>query len=203
MNTDISAFSPRMAEISRSTGETRISLALCLDGESRAAIATGFGMLDHMLALLTFWAGFDLSLRCEGDLHIDTHHTVEDVGICLGQAMLQALGDRKGIVRAAWARVPMDEALAEVAVDLSGRPWLEWRGDELLPPVIAREERDVWREFYKAFTSAGRFNAHIEFRYGKNGHHLLESAAKGMGMALRDAVWRTGSVVPSTKGSLD
>ena len=203
MNTDISAYSPRMAEISRSTGETRISLALSLDGESRAAIATGFGMLDHMLALLTFWAGFDLSLRCEGDLHIDTHHTVEDVGICLGQAMLQALGDRKGIVRAAWARVPMDEALAEVAVDLSGRPWLEWRGDELLPPVIAREERDVWREFYKAFTSAGRFNAHIEFRYGKNGHHLLESAAKGMGMALRDAVWRTGSVVPSTKGSLD
>ena len=95
------------------------------------------------------------------------------------------------------------EALAEVAVDLSGRPWLEWRGDELLPPVLAREEKDVWREFYKAFTSAGRFNAHIEFRHGKNGHHLLESAAKGMGVALRDAVRRTGSAIPSTKGSLD
>ena len=125
----------RTAEISRSTGETRISLALALDGESRAAIVTGFGMLDHMLALIAFWGGFDLSLRCEGDLHVDAHHTVEDVGLCLGQAFLQALGDRKGIARTAWARVPMDEALAEVAVDLSGRPWLEWRGDELLPPV--------------------------------------------------------------------
>lgn len=193
----------RTAEISRSTGETRISLALALDGESRAAIVTGFGMLDHMLALIAFWGGFDLSLRCEGDLHVDAHHTVEDVGLCLGQAFLQALGDRKGIARTAWARVPMDEALAEVAVDLSGRPWLEWRGDELLPPVLAHHEKDLWREFYKAFASAGRFNAHIEFRYGKNGHHLLESAAKGMGIALRDAVWRVGSAIPSTKGSLD
>lgn len=193
----------RTAEISRSTGETRISLALALDGESRAAIVTGFGMLDHMLALIAFWGGFDLSLRCEGDLHVDAHHTVEDVGLCLGQAFLQALGDRKGIARTAWARVPMDEALAEVSVDLSGRPWLEWRGDELLPPVLAHQEKDLWREFYKAFASAGRFNAHIEFRYGKNGHHLLESAAKGMGIALRDAVWRVGSAIPSTKGSLD
>ena len=193
----------RTAEISRSTGETRISLALALDGESRAAIVTGFGMLDHMLALIAFWGGFDLSLRCEGDLHVDAHHTVEDVGLCLGQAFLQALGDRKGIARTAWARVPMDEALAEVAVDISGRPWLEWRGDELLPPVLAHQEKDLWREFYKAFASAGRFNAHIEFRYGKNGHPLLESAAKGMGIALRDAVWRVGSAIPSTKGSLD
>ena len=193
----------RTAEISRSTGETRISLALALDGESRAAIVTGFGMLDHMLALIAFWGGFDLSLRCEGDLHVDAHHTVEDVGLCLGQAFLQALGDRKGIARTAWARVPMDEALAEVAVDISGRPWLEWRGDELLPPVLAHQEKDLWREFYKAFASAGRFNAHIEFRYGKNGHHLLESAAKGMGIALRDAVWRVGAAIPSTKGSLD
>ncbi len=193
----------RTAEISRSTGETRISLALALDGESRAAIVTGFGMLDHMLALIAFWGGFDLSLRCEGDLYVDAHHTAEDVGLCLGQAFLQALGDRKGIARTAWARVPMDEALAEVAVDLSGRPWLEWRGDELLPPVLANQEKDLWREFYKAFASAGRFNAHIEFRYGKNGHHLLESAAKGMGIALRDAVWRVGSAIPSTKGSLD
>lgn len=193
----------RTAEISRNTGETRISLALALDGESRAAIVTGFGMLDHMLALIAFWGGFDLTLRCEGDLHVDAHHTVEDAGLCLGQAFLQALGDRKGIARTAWARVPMDEALAEVAVDLSGRPWLEWRGDELLPPVLAHQEKDLWREFYKAFASAGRFNAHIEFRYGKNGHHLLESAAKGMGIALRDAVWRVGSAIPSTKGSLD
>lgn len=193
----------RTAEISRSTGETRISLAFSLDGGGRAEIVTGFGMLDHMLALIAFWGGFDLSLRCEGDLHIDAHHTVEDVGLCLGQAFIQALGDRKGIARTAWARVPMDEALAEVAVDLSGRPWLEWRGDELLPPVLAHQEKDLWREFYKAFASAGRFNAHIEFRYGKNGHHLLESAAKGMGIALRDAVWRVGSAIPSTKGNLD
>ena len=102
-----------------------------------------------------------------------------------------------------FARVPMDEALAEVTLDISGRPWLEWRGDELLPPVLAGEERDVWREFYKSFAAAARMNVHVAFLYGRNGHHLLESAAKGLGLALAQAVSLTGNVVRSTKGSLD
>ena len=194
---------PRTAAIDRSTGETTVSLKLCLDGTGKTEISTGFGMLDHMLTLLAFWARFDLTLHCKGDLYVDAHHSAEDTGLCLGQAIIDALGDRKGITRTAWARVPMDEAIADVAVDLSGRPWLEWRGDELLPPVLAREEKDLWREFYKAVASAGRFNLHVEFRYGKNGHHLLESAAKGIGIALRNAVRRDGSALPSTKGSLD
>ena len=114
-----------------------------------------------------------------------------------------AVGDRKGIARVGFARVPMDEALAEVTLDISGRPWLEWRGDELLPPVLAGEERDVWREFYKSFAAAARMNVHVAFLYGRNGHHLLESAAKGLGLALAQAASLTGNVVRSTKGSLD
>ncbi|WP_298066087.1 imidazoleglycerol-phosphate dehydratase HisB [uncultured Mailhella sp.] len=194
---------PRFAGVSRSTAETSVRLELNLDGEGRTSVSTGFGMFDHMLTLIAFWARFDLTLVCTGDLHVDAHHTAEDAGLCLGQALRQALGDRQGIARAGWARVPMDEALADVTVDLSGRPWLEYRGDELLPGVIAREEKDVWREFYKAFASTAQCNLHITFHYGKNGHHLLESAAKGLGLALAQAVHISGSRTPSTKGSLD
>lgn len=193
----------RRAHAERATAETVVRLDLNLDGAGRVKVDTGFGLLDHMLALAAFWAGFDLDLTCKGDLHIDAHHTAEDVGLVLGEALLKALGDRRGISRAGWARVPMDEALADVAVDLSGRPWLEWRGGELLPPVLAGEEKDLWREYYKALASSGRCNVHICFQYGKNGHHLLESAAKGLGLALAQAVRRVGANVPSTKGSLD
>lgn len=193
----------RLARNRRESRETRIGLELNLDGCGKTAIATGFGMLDHMLTLLAFWAGFDLSLKCEGDLEVDAHHTVEDVGLVLGAAFLEALGDRSGIERIGFGRVPMDEALSEVSIDISGRPWLEWRGEELLPPVIAREEKDIWREFYKAFASAAKINLHISFLYGKNGHHLLESAAKGTGVALAAAVRRAGSAIRSTKGGLD
>ena len=193
----------RRATLSRSTGETSVRLELRLDGRGETTVSTGFGMLDHMLTLTAFWARFDLSLTCSGDMHVDAHHTTEDVALCLGRALRDALGDRKGIARTGWARVPMDEALADVTVDLSGRPWLEFRGDELLPPVIAGEEKDVWREFYKALASAAQCNLHISFQYGKNGHHLLESAAKGMGIALAQAVRRRGSVIRSTKGGLD
>lgn len=193
----------RAARVERRTKETSIRLSLNLDGTGDIAVSTGFGLLDHMLTLTAFWAGFDLDIACEGDLHIDAHHSAEDVGLVFGQALLEALGDRKGIARAGWARVPMDEALADVTVDLSGRPWLEWRGDELLPPVIAGEERDLWREYAKAVASAARANVHVSFQYGKNGHHLLESAAKGLGLALAQAIRRTGAGVPSTKGSLD
>ena len=193
----------RSAKLSRSTGETSVRLELLLDGTGQTTVSTGFGMLDHMITLLAFWARFDLNLTCSGDMHVDAHHTTEDVALCLGKALREALGDRKGIARAGWARVPMDEALADVTVDLSGRPWLEFRGDELLPPVIVGEEKDVWREFYKALASAAQCNLHISFQCGKNGHHLLESAAKGLGLALAQAVRRSDDRMPSTKGSLD
>ncbi len=193
----------RAARVERATAETDIRLTLDLDGSGRVSVDTGFGLLDHMLALTAFWADFDLTLTCRGDLDIDAHHTAEDVGLTLGRALLDALGDRRGLARVGWARVPMDEALADVTVDLSGRPWLEWRGDELLPPVLAGEEKDLWREYYKALASSARCNVHICFQYGKNGHHLLESSAKGLGLALAQATRRTRAHVPSTKGSLD
>ena len=197
--------STRRATIQRTTSETDTSLALCLDpGEQgMVSVTTGFGMADHMITLLAFWAGFDLSLSCKGDTHVDAHHTVEDVALCLGQALDQALGDRKGIARTASTQVPMDEAMAAVAIDLSGRAALVVRGQELLPPVLAGEESDLWREFFKSFAAGSRMNLHITFLYGQNGHHLLESACKGLGLALRSAVARTRTTLLSTKGSLD
>ena len=193
----------RTGTVARTTRETDISLQLVLEGQGKTDVSTGFGMLDHMLTLTAFWAGFDLTLKCRGDMHIDAHHTAEDIALCLGQALLEALGERRGIARVGFGRVPKDEALAEVTLDISGRPWLEWRGDELLPPVLAGEERDIWREFYKSLAASARMNVHVAFLYGKNGHHLLESVAKGFGLALAQAVTLTGNVVRSTKGSLD
>lgn len=195
--------SPRRATLERATAETRTSLTLTLDGTGATTISTGVGLFDHMLTLTCFWAGFDLTLTCTGDTHVDAHHTMEDVGLCLGQALREAVGDRAGMARVGQGLVPMDEALAEVLVDISGRPWLVWNGAELLPPVIAGEERDVWREYYKAFASAARLNLHVNLRYGSNGHHLLESAAKGLGLALAQAVALRGGVIRSTKGGLD
>lgn len=197
------AMSPRCAAFSRKTAETEIALALNLDGSGRVNVRSGYGMLDHMLTLLAFWAAFDLEVECRGDVDVDAHHTVEDIGLCLGKAFLEALGNRAGLERAGFGRVPMDDALAEVSVDLSGRPWLEWRGAHILPSVIAGEEKDLWREFYKSIAYAARFNLHISFLYGKNGHHLLESAAKGAGIALRQALNRSGDIIRSTKGELD
>lgn len=156
-----------------------------------------------MLTLAAFWSGMDLQISCQGDMDVDAHHSVEDVGLTLGAALLEALGDRTGIARVGYGRVPMDEALAEVTLDLSGRPWLEWRGDELLPPILAGEEKDLWREFYKALASSARCNLHVAFLYGKNGHHLLESAAKGLGLALNQAIRLHGTTIRSTKGGLD
>jgi imidazoleglycerol-phosphate dehydratase len=194
---------PRRAETKRETGETFVDLALCIDGSGKTDIDSGFGMADHLLTHLATWADFDLVLRCRGDLHIDAHHSVEDIGLCLGRALDQALGDRKGLARSASAAVPMDEALAEVCVDLSGRPYLVCRGRELLPPVIAGQESDLWREFFKALATAAKMNLHITFAYGDNGHHLLESAGKGLGLALKAATARTRAGILSTKGSLD
>ena len=194
---------PRTSRQTRTSAETDRCLELTLYGQGKTDIRTGFALLDLMLTLTAFWAGMDLTLICEGDMEVDAHHTAEDVGLTLGKSLLEALGDRAGIARVGYGRVPMDEALTEVTVDLSGRPWLEWRGDELLPPVLAGEEKDLWREYYKALASGARCNLHVEMRYGKNGHHLLESAAKGLGLALAQAVRRHGTTIRSTKGGLD
>lgn len=192
----------RSSAIARTTKETDIRVALVLDGAGKTEIATGIGFADHMLTLMSFWAGFDLTLSCKGDLHIDAHHSLEDIGLTLGQALAEALGDKSGISRVASAKVPMDEALAEVIVDLSGRPYLVY-ADDLLPALIAGEEKDVWREFFKSLAQRAGMNLHIRFEYGKNGHHLLEAAFKALGLALRQAVQVTRSGATSTKGSVD
>ncbi len=193
----------RTSRVNRATSETDISLALNLDGTGKVNVSTGFGLADHMLTLMAFWANFDLDLTCRGDIHIDAHHSLEDSALVLGQAFLDALGERKGIARVGWARVPMDEALAEVTLDLSGRPYLVYQGADLLPPLLGGEERDLWREFFKSFAAGARMNLHISYQYGLNGHHLLESACKGLGLALRQAVTLTRDHILSTKGSLD
>lgn len=193
----------RKAQVARTTGETDIKLMLELDGGGKCSVDTGFGFADHMLHLMAFWAGFDLDLTCRGDMHVDAHHTLEDVGICLGQAMLEAMGDRKGITRVGQAKVPMDEALGEVVLDLSGRPYLVYRELEPLPPVIAGQEKDLWREFFRAFSSGARINLHVLLHYGQNGHHMLESLFKSLGLALGAALTHSREGVTSTKGSLD
>lgn len=195
----------RQISLERNTKETQIKLDLNLDGSGQIQVETGYGMLDHMLNLLAFWGGLDLNLKCQGDMHIDAHHSVEDVALALGSAIDQALGEqRKGIHRVGHGRVPMDEALCDVSLDLSGRAYLVWRGSELLPSVIANEEKDLWREFYKALATNSRANIHIDFLYGLNGHHLIESAAKGFGLALAEAVSYSQNInmVRSTKGGL-
>ena len=192
----------RTAEVTRTTKETDVSIALNLDGEGRVEVSTGMGFADHMLTLLAFWAGFDLTATCKGDLEVDAHHSLEDVGLCLGQALAEALGDKAGVNLVAQAVVPMDEALAEVVVDLSGRAYLVY-ADACLPELVAGEEADVWREFFKSLAFRAGMNLHIHYRYGQNGHHLLEAACKALGLALRHAVRRERGGVTSTKGSLD
>lgn len=194
--------STRTARYDRATKETRVEVALNLDGTGKAEVATGVGFADHMLTLFAFWARLDLTLTCRGDLEVDAHHSLEDVGLCLGQALADALGDKSGIARIGLARVPMDEALTEVVVDISGRPYLVYE-DGPVPAVIAGDEKDVWREFFKSVAQRAGLNLHINFLYGRNGHHLLESAFKGFGLALGQAAARTRDGVPSTKGSLD
>ena len=194
--------SKRWALVTRTTKETNIKLTLNLDGEGKGKVDTGIGFADHMLTLFAFWAGFDLDLTCKGDLVIDFHHSLEDIGLCLGQALAEALGDKQGITRVADAKVPMDEALAEVVVDLSGRPYIVY-DDTLLPAIIAGDEKDVWREFLKSFAFKAGMNLHVKYEYGQNGHHLLEAAFKGLGLALSKAVAIGRKGVSSTKGSLD
>ena len=194
----------RMAQIERVTAETRIDLRQDLGGEGRANPATGIGFFDHLLTHLAKHSGWDLSVRAEGDLHIDAHHTVEDVGLVLGQALQQALGDKAGIRRYGDCTLPMDDVLATVAVDLSGRPYLVWKA-EITPGAIGAFEAELAREFWQAFASTARCNVHVVLHHGQNRHHQLEAIFKAAARALRTAVEidpRAGLGVPSTKGVL-
>jgi imidazoleglycerol-phosphate dehydratase len=194
----------RTATLARKTLETDISLTLSLDGSGRADIATGIGFLDHMLTALTRHALFDLTLRASGDLHIDFHHTTEDVGIVLGQALAQALDDKRGIARFGQALVPMDEALAEVAVDISGRPFLAW-DVSFAQPKIGEMDTELFEEFFRALAFNALVTLHVNRRAGTNAHHVAEACFKATARALRAAVAidpRVGDAVPSTKGAL-
>ncbi|MCD8350326.1 MAG: imidazoleglycerol-phosphate dehydratase HisB [Planctomycetaceae bacterium] len=193
----------RTATISRKTAETTIELSLDLDGSGKVNAATGVGFFDHMLTLLGRHALIDFSVNAEGDTGVDAHHTVEDVGICLGLALAQALGDKKGIVRYGHMLLPMDEALAQVALDLSGRAHLEWHG--AIPGEKCGEfDTCLGREFMRAFTQNGGINMHVDLLRAEDPHHALEAIFKGVGRALRTAVATDPREkgVPSSKGVL-
>lgn len=194
----------RQASITRETKETRIQATVLLDGEGRAQINTGIGFFDHMLDHVARHGLFDLDVRADGDLHIDPHHTVEDTGICLGKAFLQAVGEPKGLARYGHAVVPMDEALAEVALDFSGRPILVFCAD-LQPTRLGGFDVELAEEFLRAFAVQARLTLHVELRRGKNTHHCVEAIFKALGRALRQAVTLDPRVqgVPSTKGMLE
>ena len=192
----------RRAHIARTTAETSIDLDLDLDGSGSSAIATGVGFFDHMLTHIAKHGRFDLKLAAKGDLHVDEHHLVEDVGICLGKGILEALGEKRGIERFGTAFVTMDEALARTVVDLSGRGYLVFLA-EFSRDTINGFALEMIREFCQAVASEGRMNLHVALLYGRNAHHQSEAIFKSMGRALREAVRRTGDdAVPSTKGVL-
>jgi imidazoleglycerol-phosphate dehydratase len=194
---------PRTAHIQRSTGETRIELRLDLDGTGRATVATGVGFFDHMLTLLARHSLIDVEVQASGDLHVEAHHTVEDVGICLGQALKQALGDKAGIRRYGDATVPMDETLATAAIDLSGRPFCVWKADVPLE-TLGNFSSQLAEEFWRAVSSSGAFALHVVVHHGRNTHHIIEGIFKAVARALRAAVEPDprSSGVPSTKGVL-
>jgi len=194
----------RTADIERNTRETRIRARVDLDGTGQADVATGIGFLDHMLDSLARHSQIDLHLRAEGDLHIDMHHTTEDTGIVVGQAVRQALGDFAGIRRFGHAYIPMDETLSRVSVDLSNRPYLIWRV-ELPRPKLGDMDTELFKEWFHAFAMNSGACVHVENLYGANTHHIVESCYKGLARALRTAVERDerlGGAVASTKGVL-
>jgi imidazoleglycerol-phosphate dehydratase len=196
--------SERRSEQQRSTKETRISLSLDLDGGGRAQVQTGVGFLDHMIEALAKHARFDLEVVCEGDLQVDAHHTVEDVGIVLGDALLEALGDKRGIQRFGSAYVPLDEALSRAVVDLSGRPWLHF-GVRFPTERVGEMPTELFEDFFWALADHGRLNLHLDLIRGRNAHHIAETLFKATARALRAAVEldpRAVGDVPSTKGSL-
>jgi len=193
----------RKGQVARKTKETAISVAVALDGRGAAKAQTGVGFLDHMLDLLARHSGMDLSVEAKGDVHVDDHHVVEDVGIVLGQALKKALGKKEGIARYGWAVVPMDEALVMCAVDLGGRPYLSY---ELSLPAkrVKQFDTELVEEFFRALVNASGMNVHLRQLAGRNTHHVIEAAFKAFARALGQAVEVTGRVkgVPSTKGTL-
>lgn len=194
----------RKATVRRTTKETDIEVAVDLDGTGTSAVSTGIGFFDHMLDLLARHSCIDIAVNAKGDLHIDHHHTTEDVGIALGQAVKQALGDMKGITRYADVHVPMDEALTRVAVDVSGRPFLVFEA-EFARDKVGTFDTELVREWFQAFAMNAGLTLHVETLYGSNDHHIAESCFKGLARALRAALAidpRVAGEVPSTKGTL-
>jgi imidazoleglycerol-phosphate dehydratase len=193
----------RTAALKRATKETQIELTVNIDGEGKGNISTGIGFLDHMLDLLAKHALFDLDIKAAGDRCVDDHHTVEDVGICLGQALKEALGDKKGIRRFSHTSVPMQESLANIAVDISGRPALVFHA-EFLTEKIGNFDAELIEEFLEAFATHAGVNLHVNVPYGTNAHHIAEAIFKGLAKALEYAVQRNERIkdIPSTKGIL-
>ena len=194
----------RAASVERNTKETRISAAVALDGSGESSVSTGIGFLDHMLDQLSRHSLIDLRLTAKGDLHIDYHHTTEDTGIVIGQALSQALGDRRGIMRYGEATIPMDETLTRVALDASNRPYLIWKV-AFSRPKLGEMDTELFKEWFQAFAQHAGLTLHIENLYGENNHHIVESCFKGVARALRQAIAidpRKADAVPSTKGVL-
>ncbi len=191
----------RTAMITRQTNETNIRLKLNLDGDGESTIQTGIGFLDHMLTLFSFHSGISLEVFCEGDLEVDDHHTTEDVGIALGKALLIALDEKIGINRYGSCYIPMDETLARVVVDFSGRPYLVYN-DRTVRERIGMIDTQNFKEFFKALSSEARMNCHMEVLYGENDHHKIEALFKAFGRAVKQAVEVTSTKLPSTKGML-
>ncbi|MBQ1867989.1 MAG: imidazoleglycerol-phosphate dehydratase HisB [Selenomonas sp.] len=193
----------RTATLERKTAETAIKLVLNLDGKGKGVIDSGIGFFDHMLNLMTAHGLFDLTLVCDGDLEVDGHHSVEDIGIALGQAFKQAIGDKCGIRRYGTFYLPMDEALAFVSLDISGRPFLVYDGGEMAP-MIGGYDSELTEEFLRAFAFNAGITLHVKVLYGTNSHHKVEAIFKGLGHALREALSKDPRVegIPSTKGTL-
>ena len=194
----------RTAKIERKTKETKISVEINLDGTGKYEVSTGIGFLDHMIEQLSRHSLIDIKLAAKGDLHIDYHHTTEDTGIAIGEAVAKALGERKGIVRYGHAYVPMDETLSRVAIDLSGRPYFVWNV-EFTKPKLGEMDTELFREWFQAFAFAVGGTVHIENLYGVNNHHIVESCYKGLARSLRVAIDidpRKADDIPSTKGTL-
>jgi imidazoleglycerol-phosphate dehydratase len=194
----------RQASVERTTKETRIRATVNLDGTGVYRVQTGVGFLDHMLEQLSRHSLMDLEVEANGDLHIDFHHTTEDVAICIGEAVSKALGDRKGITRYGSAMIPMDETLTTVALDLSNRPYLIWKV-AFSKPKVGEMDTELFKEWFQAFAQSAGATLHVWNQYGENNHHIVESCFKGLARALRDSVTvdpRKADAVPSTKGVL-